>query len=309
MARDLFGFEATTVTRLPSYYDQNFLLSGSGCRRVLKIANSADDHQTLQFQNSVIEQVDRAACGFDVPRVFRSLAGDRVAVASADDRRHGVRLLSYVEGRPWSELSSHGQSLLMSLGRTVGQLSRALEGFSHPGMSRFCEWDLKNALRLRDLLNALGAEQRKMIEWILDHFEASLAPRLEELPTGVVHGDVNNDNVLVSGEEVVGVIDFGDAVHSARVFDVAIAIGYAMLGSGDPAARAQDVLDGCLEVLALEPPECALVFDLARIRIAMSVTYGAHYGALDPDNTYLTTNVKRGWQVLEQFDGKVLHPE
>jgi len=65
------------------------------------------------------------------------------------------------------------------------------------------------------------------------------------LCAGVIHGDFNEQNVLVrrdqqrssAGVTVVAVIDFGDSEVAPYIFDVAIAAVYCMLQSAQVTTR------------------------------------------------------------------------
>lgn len=304
IARDLYGFDAAAA-RLPSYYDQNFLLEHpSGSRRVLKIANTRDDFAAIDLQNRAIQRAAMASDHFAVARIFPTRDDDLIAtLRGRGGARHHVRLLAYVAGLPWSAALPHSRRLREDLGRAVGELGRALAGFSHPAMHRKCEWDLKHSQRLERRLSAVaGPRRRAIIERVLARFADFVGPRLAGLPASVVHGDVNNDNVLVAGGRVVGLIDFGDVVYTATVFESAIAMAYAMLGTRDPLAAGRDVLRGRQAVLPLEPRELEIVFDLARTRLAASATFAAYYGRRDPGNAYVSTNAAAVWRVLEALD-------
>lgn len=51
------------------------------------------------------------------------------------------------------------------------------------------------------------------------------------LKKGIIHGDFNDGNIIMCSDQVTifGVIDFGDMVYSCVLFDLAIAMAYAML--------------------------------------------------------------------------------
>jgi Ser/Thr protein kinase RdoA (MazF antagonist) len=60
---------------------------------------------------------------------------------------------------------------------------------------------------------------------VFDLFEATVVPSLDDLETQVIHGDYSPYNVVVDDQHegyVTGVIDFGDTVRSAVIFDPAV---------------------------------------------------------------------------------------
>ena len=64
---------------------------------------------------------------------------------------------------------------------------------------------------------------------MLADFEAEVLPAAPGLRCGVLQGDFNDANIILQGGAVNAVLDFGDAVHSWRVNDVAIAMAYVMV--------------------------------------------------------------------------------
>ena len=78
---------------------------------------------------------------------------------------------------------------------------------------------------------------RGILERSAAEFDATSA-RFDGLRRSAIHNDANDHNVLVNrdgdlfarGQCVVGLIDFGDIVHSYMIGDLAVAIAYAVLG-------------------------------------------------------------------------------
>jgi Ser/Thr protein kinase RdoA (MazF antagonist) len=112
-------------------------------------------------------------------------------------------------------------------------------------------------------------------------------PRLSKLPSSVIHGDANDHNVIVEGEKVVGLIDFGDMIHSFTVGDLAIAIAYVVLDKSDPLACAKDVVAGYMSESTLSDDELDSVWLLTLMRLSMSVCLAAHQQRQKPENEYL----------------------
>lgn len=259
IARELYGLEGS-ATQLPGEHDLNFRFETERERYVLKLHAPRPD---LALEDAVLEHLR------DEPAVPR-LAG---ATSALGDRT--VRLLTWLDGRPWADAGGD----LASLGRTVARVDRALADFEHPKMRRHHRWDLRHA-------GELGID----------------VPALEQLPHQVVHNDANEHNVLV-GEDgaVAGLIDFGDVVWTARVCGLAVAGAYAMQGHADPARAVVPLVRGYHEVAPLREDELAVLFELMRVRLQLSVAMAAAQHAASPDNDYLLISQRGVTGALERL--------
>ncbi|HXQ74237.1 MAG TPA: phosphotransferase [Pyrinomonadaceae bacterium] len=275
IAEKCFGIQAS-ADELPSERDRNFLLTArDGEKFVLKIANVNEKREALEAQNAVIQHLAQRVSF--CPRVVPALSGEMIEVV--DD--HLVRVLTYLPGKPLATVEFQSPELLYDLGRKLGQLSRALVGFDHPGAHRVFHWDL---MRGPEIIKKYGPEIKA--EW-LRKLVLSFCESVAELRRSVVHGDANDYNVLVNGNEVVGLIDFGDIVHSYTVGDLAIAVAYVVLGKSDPYAAAAPVIEGYREEFRLNKDELDALWALVRLRLCMSVCIAAHQQAQQPENEYL----------------------
>lgn len=63
---------------------------------------------------------------------------------------------------------------------------------------------------------------------MLQRFESQVVPCLDTLPHSIIHNDANDHNVLAAadGASVGGIIDFGDSVYTATVFELSVTIAY-----------------------------------------------------------------------------------
>lgn len=92
---------------------------------------------------------------------------------------------------------------------------------------------------LEEFVNVVvDEEQRGMVESVIQQFQQKVLSHIEEFPQQMIHGDFNEQNILVnkgsSGDyKVAGVIDYGDTQYSNLLFEVAIALTYMMLVGGD----------------------------------------------------------------------------
>jgi 4-aminobutyrate aminotransferase-like enzyme/Ser/Thr protein kinase RdoA (MazF antagonist) len=282
IARELFGVHGS-ATPLHGEHDLNFRLEAAGSRYVLKLHHPDADATALDLQDAVLEAL---ASEPGVPRLRGSRAwGERRA-----------RLLSWIDGRPWAE----GGGDMASLGRVVARVDRALAGFAHPAMCRHHRWDLRNAAELAPWAERLDPAMGALVAPVL-----AAPAALTHLPHQVIHNDANEHNVLV-GEDgtVVGLIDFGDAVWSARVCGLAVAGAYAMQRQPDPVRAVVPVVRGYHEVAPLSAAELAVLYHLMRTRLAMSVCMAAAQHSADPGNDYLLVSQRGVTEVLEQLAGE-----
>lgn len=309
LARDLYGL-AAAASPLPSERDQNFLLISAGdggtgglgtVRYVLKIANATEDRAMLEAQNAAMAHIADpparpphfggtgriALC----PHALPTRSGELIAVVPGGD--HFVRLVTYLEGVPLAEVRERPPALFESLGRAVGRLDAALADFDHPAIHRDFHWDLARAdTVIREHLPRVPDQgDRQLLERIAQAALQAIERHRAAFRRSAVHHDANDWNVLVSNRhEVVGIIDFGDMVHSWTVADPAVAVAYAMLDAADPLAIEDAVMRGYQAEQRLLPDERVAVFPLACLRLCMSACIAAWQQAQRSDDAYLAVS-------------------
>jgi 4-aminobutyrate aminotransferase-like enzyme/Ser/Thr protein kinase RdoA (MazF antagonist) len=258
LAREVYGLDGT-VSPLSGERDLNFALEANGSRYVLKVHRAGAD---LALEDAVLEHLRGEPA---VPR----LAGPTTI-------REGrtVRLLTWLEGRPWAQAPGD----MAELGRTVARVDKALADFSHPGMHRAHPWKAANVP--------------------------------DGLPEQVIHNDANEHNILVEDDGSIHMIDFGDVVYSARVAGLAVACAYAMQGRPDPARAVVPLVRGYHEVAPLQADELRALFPLIIDRLQLSVAMAAKQSAAAPENEYLLisqTGIQGVLAKLREEDAELAH--
>ena len=282
----------------------------TAARYVLKIANATEDRAMLEAQNAAMAHVAGrvALC----PHALPTRSGDLIGVVPGGV--HFVRLVTYLEGTPFAGIGARTPALFESLGRAVGRLDRALGGFDHPAIHRDFHWDLARAGAViqEHLPRVTEHADRQIVERITRAALQAIEGRRPAFRRSAVHHDANDWNVLVSTPEpergripyptpvsdprrlptpeVVGIIDFGDMVHSWTVADPAVAVAYAMLDAVDPLVTAEAVIHGYQSEYPLLPEEWAAVFPLACLRLCMSACIAAWQQAQRADDEYLAVS-------------------
>ena len=298
-ARDVFGLTATAAV-LPSERDQNFFLAtAAGKKYVLKIAKSDEDRAVLEFQNAVLAHVAGRAPALVLPRVQPTPSGEELAqVRDGRGEPYFIRLIGWLEGQVLAAAAPHAESLLASLGTMMGELDCALHGFSHPAMSRELRWDLKCAALALEHLPLLSPAQQQLVRKFMAQWH-----RIDwrGLRHSVIHGDANDYNVLVRDGLVVGVIDFGDIVHSAVVCDLAIATAYAMLDKTRPLDAAAAIMRAYHLRFPLTSAEIGAVYPLLTARLCMSLCYAAYNACAKSGDAYQQVTAAPAWSLLQQL--------
>lgn len=103
-------------------------------------------------------------------------------------------------------------------------------------------------------------DDRKMITEIIKQFEKKVLANKQNLHHSIIHGDINEQNVVVTVDEknngnwVFGLLDFGDSQYSATIFELALAMMY-MIFLGKNLEVGRFVLDGYQSVRKIPPEE------------------------------------------------------
>lgn len=300
----LYGM-AGAVSELPSYSDQNFRVDLGDTQFVLKIANTAEPREVLDFQQQALLHVRTKAPELRLPEVIPAKDGNTLHTTPAHnpDAAHLVWLVSYLPGQLISALPAHPPGLLASLGSFMGRLDAALASFEHPAMHRTLDWDLQQASRLHVLLDYIkDSERKRLVSRFLERLEKQVAGRLAGLRRSVIHNDANDNNVLAAGAPdapvINGIIDFGDMVYTYTIGELAIAITYAILGKPGPLETATYVLQGYHEAFPVTAEEIDVLFDLICLRLCTSVCMSARARSQAPDNAYLAVSEQPAWDML-----------
>ena len=308
IARQLFGIEAAAHS-LPGEYDDNFHLRATdGAEFVLKVMHPDRERGFVEMQCAMMEHLAKRAPDLPLPRVIPSREGKSQSEIEVQDRsRRLVWMLTFLRGKTLAEFRPHAPELLEDLGRFLGKLSRALEGFSHAAANRELKWDAARSGWIREYLQQIPELPRRMlVQRYLGLFETEVAPQLSKLRKSVIYGDTNDYNVLIALEQgaaarIAGVIDFGDVHYGITISELATAVAYAILGEKDVLAAAARVVAGYTREFPLTDAEISLLYPLVCMRLAVSVVNSAHRKALKPDDPYVTVTEEPAWEGLERL--------
>jgi len=291
IASKYFGIEGA-ASSLPGYEDANTRIdTPDGASYVLKVSSDAPDLATILLGEKAMRQMaDSSIC---VPQAHETTDGR--PLATLPDGRL-ARLHTWVDGTSYAD-EGHPASAAISIGRTTGEIIDRLASLRTEVVRADKQWDLRHSIETigRLVRHVDGAAQRDVIARALDAI--SDVP-FDDLPTQVIHGDLNTGNLLLDGDTVVGVIDFGDVRKTIRISELAISCAYAMLHQDDPVSVATQVCTGYREFVQPSDTEASALFGLILGRLATSACVAA---SLPTDNPHHHDTVDATWDLLSRL--------
>ena len=293
LLKEHFNIEAEEIKELDGYYDQNFYVFNQGKEFVFK-RTFVDTFESLDFQNKMMEHLENKR--FPVPKVINSLKEEKIT--KVDEAF--IRLLTFLPGK--SVVSEdYSPELLVNVGKLSAEIDLALQDFNHPAAHRKnYMWDLQNVLLIREYLNSVEEEKRKVVEERLNLFEKEIVPIKEQLRAGITHNDENEFNVLSNdGKEITALIDYGDASYTQYVNNLAIAMAHFMLRQENPLEKSKIVHQAYNKIFPLTEIEEKTLPILVMSRLTTLIIMSSHTGANDPGNNYVKQQVELAWRILQ----------
>jgi len=295
-----------TVTALPGYDDFNFRVKiNNDDRFILKISRPNEDVANLYFQQELLQHIATNSKDIIAPKVIKDKNGNSIPETTDEfGNLRKVRLLTWISGRVLSTVNPQLDSLRFSLGEKSGSLTTVLHGFKHGNSHRNSEWDIAQSIWTKKHLHLFNAKEIEIISHFQELFENNFKA-YSLLRESIVHNDINDNNVLVSSElinpMVTAFIDYGDAMHTQIINDVAIACSYHIMREKDPLSAALPIVKGYHSTCPLLEEELEHLYTAIAMRMVISVVQCAKNKLKEPDKDYLYISEKPSWELLKKW--------
>ncbi|MEM7085275.1 MAG: aminotransferase class III-fold pyridoxal phosphate-dependent enzyme [Bacteroidota bacterium] len=304
IALEHYGIIANAI-KMPGDEDENFKLETPQKQcYILKIAQTEASKDLLIFQNELLAYLAKRPLDLKLPKLIPNTEGNMMSQIVSEGKTRNIRMLSWVDGRLWVQVNPKTGALRYQLGKRAGSLATALKDFTHEAPEQPSDWNLAFSLWTKDHLNLFSSEERELVTPFQEAF-IQLQECYQKLPKSVIHNDINNYNILVSEDlihpEVVSFIDFGDAVHTQTINDLAILLAYAITDVPDPLDAAIDVLKGYQTTHPLTAEEIKCIYTLTGMRLITTVTKSAIRKAENSNNDYHLVSEKPAWEALRKW--------
>lgn len=303
----VYGIEVKALRDLGSYIDQNILITDATDSEFLFKVHSAHEHEAvLDFQNKTMEHLADTVTGVAFPQPLLSLSGEEISELETDNGlKHYIRILTFLPGVLLKEVAPIPSELLADVGRVVGEMDAALETFYHPASNRpDIPWDLKNASHTGNLSRFIeDPGKRRIAEYFFLKFDNEVAPILAGLRKTVVHGDSHRYSILLDEQcsRVSGIIDFGDAVYTHTICNLAVCLSDMMVHQAEPVADAAIVIAAYHRAFPLSEDELEILFYLVCTRLSIYVSMAAYSRRTDPENAHAQSKEADIWALMDKL--------
>src|SRR5690606_20951203 len=111
---------------------QNFrICTADGITFTLKVSDPEESADGTMLESAALLHIARTAPDIAAPRVVPALTGEEAVFLGAEDGRY-LRLLTYLEGKPFSFIEAPTPALRHAIGDAVARLDMALASFDRP---------------------------------------------------------------------------------------------------------------------------------------------------------------------------------
>lgn len=327
LLRAEFGIEGELVPLSADRGATYALVQNGEPTHVVKIgpAPTDADRARLDLQAEFLRWIQGTLGAVQVPLVVPDPQGRGWHPHAAPDGSVSlVQVTTWVPGDPLSQRRARTPALLRSAGRALASATLTMAEFPHSPASGVDEpasqepfaWDLLHAgWIVPDLESSADPVLREFVPTARRFVESTL-PAVTRLPQQLLHNDWNDDNILVTGPhdapQVTGLIDFGDMVRGPAVVELGVGLAYLMLDCSDPLMAACHVIEGYRDLRPLADEELHLLWDLMRMRWALSAVHAHARGSgpagdAHPHHQVSQAPIRRAFEATRSLpDGVVL---
>ena len=292
-----YGFQIEAIKLLNGYDNANYLITTKTDRFIFKTyVYSQAIYDTIQAENEILLALQPSDTN---PKPISFRDGNLTKTISIDGKSLICRMLSFLEGNFLGDIKP-SIALYKSLGVFLAKMDIKLNSISNYVIkSRAWEWDLQYFDLNKKYISVIPDESdRSLVLYFFQQYSEIVIPLAPHLRKQIIHNDANEWNILTKGNEVSGIIDYGDLAYSFLINEIAIAITYACYNTEEPLKWAGIILQSYHSILPLQANEIKVLYYLIAARLVTSVCNSAQSKIDNLDNLYASVSEVSAWKML-----------
>lgn len=292
----IFPANIRSFSKLDGYGSINYkvsLANGTDC--LVKVYNATEQKQ-IQEEERVIALL-QASSGIQLTTPAP------VKFLSATPADIYIRVSKFIDGVSLTkELAT--DTLLANIARAAATMLTRLQKIDSDIIkAREHDWNIRDALRNKSKIDFIKkASDKKIVHHYLSLFEAEIIPAFQHLQHSVIHGDLNEANILIKDDKVAGFIDFGDISYAPVVCELAVLLTYVMMMFPDECfEKAKIIIEHFQKTFPLTEEELEILPQLIATRLSVSVCKSAAAKAASEETDYILISEKPAWHLLYKW--------
>ena len=289
-----------SLIELSSERDKNFLIKiTKNSKFVVKISNTSESINLLKMQDFIIDKLSKRKNikNFIPNRIHKSI----LVFKDQFNRESFVRILKYIDGDMYANIKSNN-CLEESIGYFLGDLSNELKNLGHSASFRKFLWDPSNIDWIKNKQKLFSGFKADIIKKNILEYNFFVKKNKHNLRYSLTHGDVNNYNLVIKNNKLVGLIDYGDMIYAPTINDLAIALAYVLMKKDDLFLSLKNVIINYNKKFPISLKEIYSLITLVKCRLTITVVMASIQRKKFPKNRYLSISEKDAWSLLIKLD-------
>jgi Ser/Thr protein kinase RdoA (MazF antagonist) len=221
----------------------NYLLENSDGTKIVARIIKEQKPENLHFEYLV--QTELKIAGIGSPQIF--LEKGKPLVLKVGNQK--ITFSNFIQSDPHPEQFS--KQLLKNLGEILAKFQKALKDIPPDQVpENYLSESYQNKLKF--------SKQKEEVALEIKTYIKNLYQRITKLnlPKAIIHGDLNNGNILTKGDQIIAILDLETVEYKERILDPAILIYYRQPDSNLSYPKVSElILAGFEKVTKLNPAE------------------------------------------------------
>lgn len=287
----------TLVKKLEGYGSTNFFVSNEQDDQFLIKIYPREDLKYIEEEIRIIDLLK--SLPFNLPHKKGDL------IYSFPDKDHFLRVSEFTSGHPLHQNTLTEINLKSITESAALMVSKISSITSDIYAAKIHEWNLRDAFLVFPKQKFIKEPRKaKIVNHYFDEFRKIYFDKYLVLRQGLIHGDLNEANIIIENGEFKGFIDFGDMSYGPVIGELAILMTYLlMMFHDDCISYAKKIVRHFHSKFPLTEDELEILPLLIAVRLCVSVCNSAekkhHGGATE----YILISEKPAWALLEKWMG------